>query len=90
MASDWRERGTCVNVTREQADWFFSVHPPTVAKAEAICTKCNVRAQCLAYAMKDPTLVGVWGGTSARYRRRLRRGNLPDSQRKNTTPSTDG
>jgi WhiB family redox-sensing transcriptional regulator len=34
---------------------------------------CPVREQCLNYAMNLPaTLVGVWGGTSQKERRRLR------------------
>jgi WhiB family redox-sensing transcriptional regulator len=39
----------------------------------AVCARCPVRTQCLEYALEDPTLSGVWGGTSVRLRHRLRK-----------------
>jgi hypothetical protein len=45
--------------------------PATAAKA--VCAACVVRGECLAYALADPDLVGVWGGTSHAERRALRR-----------------
>lgn len=44
--------------------------PPT--DAQAICGACAVRQQCLTAAMDDPTLAGIWGGTTKRERQRLR------------------
>lgn len=43
------------------------------APAVAICRQCPVIAACLAHALADPSLTGVWGGTSERSRRQLRK-----------------
>jgi WhiB family transcriptional regulator, redox-sensing transcriptional regulator len=47
--------------------------PTTPAKA--VCARCAVRAECLDYALSRPAdqCLGVWGGTSVRERRALRR-----------------
>lgn len=42
-------------------------------RARAVCGRCLCRAECLDYALADPTLLGVWGGTSTAERRALRR-----------------
>ena len=43
------------------------------APAKAVCSGCPVRVECLAYALAEPQLQGVWGGTSDTERRALRR-----------------
>lgn len=45
----------------------------THARAAALCAGCPVLAQCRAFALDDPRLVGVWGGTTPRQRRDLRK-----------------
>lgn len=40
--------------------------------AHAICQRCPVRVACLDYALDDPTLVGIWGGTNETQRDHLR------------------
>ena len=48
--------------------------------AKAFCRPCPVRDDCLEVALTDPTLKGVWGGRTARERRRiaeLRAQNIP-------------
>ena len=47
---------------------------PSVDPAKATCHTCVVRPECLAYAMTDEDLMGVWGETSAKERERMRRG----------------
>jgi len=42
-------------------------------EAVAICAECPVRAQCLAHAMTQPELFGVWGGTTEGDRAAARR-----------------
>jgi len=34
-----------------------------------VCGRCTVRTECLAYALADPTLVGIWGGTNTAARK---------------------
>lgn len=43
-----------------------------VAKAKAVCRRCIVLVDCLAYAMAHPPLEGVWGGLTQRERARRR------------------
>jgi WhiB family transcriptional regulator, redox-sensing transcriptional regulator len=57
-------------------EWFFP--PPgrdsaTLHRALDVCAGCPHSEACLAYALTDRTLSGVWGGTSANQRRLLRR-----------------
>lgn len=52
--------------------WFPSTGQGSGRAIEA-CERCLVRSECLDYAMGDPSLKGVWGGTSAQQRAKLRR-----------------
>ena len=41
-----------------------------------ICNRCDIKQKCLDYALKDPELKGIWGGTNEpdRYKIRNRSG----------------
>jgi WhiB family redox-sensing transcriptional regulator len=41
-----------------------------------LCEGCPVRQECLGAALADPDLVGLWGGTTDRERREMRRGRV--------------
>ncbi|EUA66068.1 transcription factor WhiB family protein [Mycobacterium xenopi 4042] len=43
-------------------------------EAKKICLGCEVRAECLEYALAHDERFGIWGGLSERERRRLKRG----------------
>lgn len=45
-----------------------------VAAAKAVCRTCPVTADCLAYALDNNEMWGVWGGCSISDRRAMRRG----------------
>jgi WhiB family transcriptional regulator, redox-sensing transcriptional regulator len=47
---------------------------PSMAAAMALCAMCPVAGECLEYALADPEITGIWGGTSAKARARMRRG----------------
>ena len=68
----WRDRAECRDDPIPDL-WFV---PPGdrhgIAAAKAICRRCPVAAECLAEAMADPSIVGVWGGTSEVERAKLR------------------
>ena len=51
---------------------FFPGRGGSTAAAIAVCQRCNVQATCLAYALTDPTLDGIWGATTPDDRRRMR------------------
>ena len=52
---------------------FFPERGGSSKAARAVCNQCPVRAQCLEYALNNKEQFGIWGGTSERERRRLRR-----------------
>jgi WhiB family redox-sensing transcriptional regulator len=37
-----------------------------------VCRSCDVREKCLAYAIENQEVHGIWGGTTAEQRKRLR------------------
>jgi|SRR5882724_7430946 len=65
----WRADALC----REYPDvaWFGKTERSSKA-AKAVCSACLVRDECLAYAMADHTLDGIWGGLTRRERGQLR------------------
>jgi WhiB family redox-sensing transcriptional regulator len=58
--------------------WFpsgFGITPRQMeAKAKSVCANCPVSRPCLEMALADPHIEGVWGGTSDKDRRRIRKG----------------
>jgi WhiB family redox-sensing transcriptional regulator len=66
----WREQARCRGVDPQV------FHPPEddevlEGEAKAICEICPVREPCLEYALAAREKDGVWGGYTARERRRL-------------------
>lgn len=56
--------------TSEPDGWHSS--RTTSEGAERLCAGCGYVEACRAYALGDPQLTGVWGGTTAVERRRVR------------------
>jgi WhiB family transcriptional regulator, redox-sensing transcriptional regulator len=52
---------------------FFPEKGGSFREAKRICTGCEVRAECLEYALANDERFGVWGGLSERERHRIRR-----------------
>jgi WhiB family redox-sensing transcriptional regulator len=67
---DWIEAGKCRDYP---AKVFFPSNGAGVEVARRICAECAVKEACLAYALANRITQGVWGGTSERQRRTLRR-----------------
>lgn len=44
----------------------------SVSDAKAICASCDVRSDCLEYALRTDQEIGIWGGTSGRERRAMK------------------
>jgi WhiB family redox-sensing transcriptional regulator len=42
--------------------------------AKKVCAECPYRAECLILAMKNPELVGIWGGLTELERSKLSKG----------------
>ncbi len=68
---DWQERALCAQTDPEA---FFPEKGGSTREAKLICAGCEVRAECLEYALAFDERFGIWGGLSERERRRLKRG----------------
>lgn len=53
---------------------FVPARGESLEPARRVCAGCVVRDECLDYALtRSPRVVGVWGGTTERERRVMRR-----------------
>ena len=66
----WQERSLCAQTDPEA---FFPEKGGSTREAKKICVGCEVRAECLEYALANDERFGIWGGLSERERRRLKR-----------------
>jgi WhiB family redox-sensing transcriptional regulator len=66
----WQEQALCAETDPEA---FFPEKGGSTREAKKICTGCEVRSECLDYALANDERFGIWGGLSERERRRLRR-----------------
>lgn len=70
----WYDRAACIGM--DTGEFFVSVprgQKPVHTTALEACRACPVVDPCRAYALADPSLYGVWGGTTEADRDRLRR-----------------
>jgi WhiB family redox-sensing transcriptional regulator len=70
-ADQWQERALCAQTDPEA---FFPEKGGSTREAKRICMGCEVRDECLDYALAHDERFGIWGGLSERERRRLKRG----------------
>lgn len=67
---EWQGQARCLEVDPEI---FFPERGGSSKAARAVCNDCPVRIECLRYALKNREQFGIWGGTSERERRKLRK-----------------
>jgi WhiB family redox-sensing transcriptional regulator len=72
---DWQSAAACRSADPEL---FFPVSAfglalKQVAEAKAICARCPVRRQCLAFALRTRQAHGIWGGLTEEERAFIRR-----------------
>jgi WhiB family redox-sensing transcriptional regulator len=67
---EWQERALCAQTDPEA---FFPEKGGSTREAKRICGRCEVKAECLEYALGHDERFGIWGGLSERERRRLKR-----------------
>lgn len=77
----WQGRANCIGV---DPDIFFPERGASTKEAKSICAACIVRTDCLEYALENSEKFGIWGGTSERERRRLRRQRAAERRAKET------
>lgn len=79
--ADWHRHGECHGV---DPDLWFPQNGGSSKEAKDTCKRCPYRERCLEEAMERNEEFGVWGGLTARERKRLRkeRGLADGSQRR--------
>ena len=84
--NDWRMSAACKGMDPEH---FFSSDDDGAnkheraereASAKAVCVKCEVRRDCLSYAIAAGERYGIWGGLNAQERRALVRNRTSESK----------
>ncbi len=65
---EWQADGLCAQTDPEE---FYPDKGGSVLRAKSVCAGCNVRAECLEYALANNERYGIWGGLSERERRRI-------------------
>lgn len=66
----WQRSANCLGV---DPDLFFPERGASTKEAKAVCSRCEVKAECLEFAITNAEKFGIWGGLSERERRRIRR-----------------
>jgi len=67
---EWQERALCAQTDPEA---FFPEKGGSTREAKRICLGCEVRSECLEYALEHDERFGIWGGLSERERRKLKK-----------------
>ncbi|GGD72018.1 hypothetical protein GCM10007269_13970 [Microbacterium murale] len=66
----WQTDALCSQTDPEA---FFPEKGGSTRDAKRICSSCDVRGECLEYALNNDERFGIWGGLSERERRKLKR-----------------
>jgi WhiB family redox-sensing transcriptional regulator len=74
-AANWRSVGACLSA---DPDLFFPISTKgpgdkQIARAKVICAGCQVKRECLEFAMTHDLTYGIWGGSTPEDRQRERR-----------------
>jgi WhiB family redox-sensing transcriptional regulator len=70
LDTTWMEDARCAGIN---PDLFFPARGEPSEPAKAVCRQCPACTACREYALTQHELFGVWGGTSERDRRAIRR-----------------
>ncbi|MGC5033043.1 WhiB family transcriptional regulator [Micromonospora sp. DT229] len=68
--SGWQELGLCNQTDPES---FYPEKGASAAPAKRICAGCEVRVECLEYALDRREPYGIWGGKTEGERRKILR-----------------
>ena len=67
---EWQQHALCAQTDPEA---FFPEKGGSTREAKRVCMSCEVRVQCLDYALENDERFGIWGGLSERERRRVKK-----------------
>ena len=70
LREPWMSDALCAETAPEL---FFPEKGASSVAAKKLCAACDVREQCLEYALSNNLLDGIYGGLSPKERARLRR-----------------
>lgn len=70
---DWQTYALCAYLPPHERERFTSGHQEDTQRAKLVCESCDVRAECLAYALANHETFYVYGGKSEKERRSLKR-----------------
>lgn len=65
---DWMAQAVCAQVDPKL---FYPEQGGSTRQAKAVCARCPVQAECLAYALAQGERYGIWGGLGSHTRRKL-------------------
>lgn len=68
--TEWMDRANCIGTDPEA--WFPGKGGRVSGAQRRVCAECEVRGECLIYALKYG-LGGIWGGKTERERRTIKR-----------------
>jgi WhiB family redox-sensing transcriptional regulator len=66
----WVSDGLCAQTDPEA---FYPEKGKSPESARGVCRRCPVQPECLEWALDSNQQYGVWGGTTAKQRQRMRR-----------------
>lgn len=70
-SSSWQHRALC---SQTDPEVFFPEKGGSTRDAKRVCELCEVREQCLDWAIDHDERFGIWGGMSERERRQYKKG----------------
>ncbi len=70
LSLEWQDRARCRDY---DVGVFFPEKGESARAAKRVCMGCDVREECLEYALRRREGEGVWGGLTTEERRRLAR-----------------
>jgi len=70
VVPSWQDHALCAQTDPEA---FFPEKGGSTREAKRVCTGCDVKSECLTFALAHDERFGIWGGLSERERRRLKR-----------------
>jgi WhiB family redox-sensing transcriptional regulator len=66
----WQDLANCRGA---DPDLFFPERGASTRTAKSICRECQVRGECLEFAIVSSEKFGIWGMMSERERRKIRK-----------------
>ena len=73
----WQEKAVCPSI---DPHIFYPETAEEAAAAKRVCFSCDVREQCLRYALENDEWHGIWGGKTVSQRKSILRNAEAESQ----------